>query len=285
MSRCFIILGFGGNFQKLKININFNKIVNILMQFQYVFVSYLMDTSIFNYVLNWSKTTTWAFECIMLPNIYIETPDPHWATKSFTKKNKRFLDQIDSPLIYLIISVTFTPLKLNMESSRSLEHVLSMQGGEDEVSYAKNCYGPAVALALSKPMLTSAIHSIKLIKGCSSSHLKIADLGCAVGDNTFSTVDTVVEVLRQKLALIDGGIEPELDLEVFFSDLPSNDFNMLFRLLDEKMKGSSRKYFAAGVPGSFYKRLFPKEELHVVVTMSALQWLSQVYWLIQHLLN
>lgn len=163
-----------------------------------------------------------------------------------------------------------------MEPSRSLEHVLSMQGGEDDVSYVKNCYGPAAALALSKPMLTSAIHSLKLTKGCFS-HLKIADLGCAIGDNTFSTVDTVVEVLRQKLAVIEGVAEPETELEVFFSDLPSNDFNTLFRSLDEKVKGSSRKYFAAGVPGSFYKRLFPKGELHVVVTMSALQWLSQVY--------
>ncbi|AEE85196.1 S-adenosyl-L-methionine-dependent methyltransferases superfamily protein [Arabidopsis thaliana] len=162
-----------------------------------------------------------------------------------------------------------------MESSRSLEHVLSMQGGEDDASYVKNCYGPAARLALSKPMLTTAINSIKLTEGCSS-HLKIADLGCAIGDNTFSTVETVVEVLGKKLAVIDGGTEPEMEFEVFFSDLSSNDFNALFRSLDEKVNGSSRKYFAAGVPGSFYKRLFPKGELHVVVTMSALQWLSQV---------
>ncbi|XP_023634894.1 gibberellic acid methyltransferase 1 isoform X2 [Capsella rubella] len=165
-----------------------------------------------------------------------------------------------------------------MESWRSLEHVLSMQGGDDDVSYVNNCYGPAAALALSKPMLTSAIRSIKLTRGSSSSsffHLKIADLGCAIGDNTFSTIDTVVEVLRQKLAVDDDGSEPEF--EVFFSDLPTNDFNTLFRSLDEKvMNGSIRKYFAAGVPGSFYKRLFPKGQLHVVVTMSALQWLSQI---------
>nr|QRX39005.1 gibberellic acid methyltransferase [Sisymbrium irio] len=163
-----------------------------------------------------------------------------------------------------------------MDSSRRLEDVLSMQGGEDDVSYAKNSHGPAAALASSKPMLTSAIHSIKLTKGCSS-HLKIADLGCAVGDNTFSTVDTVVEVLRHKLTLINGkSDQPEPELEVFFSDLPSNDFNTLFRSLEEKVNSSSQKYFAAGVPGSFYRRLFPKGELHVVVTMSALQWLSQI---------
>ncbi|KFK34730.1 hypothetical protein AALP_AA5G185300 [Arabis alpina] len=158
-----------------------------------------------------------------------------------------------------------------MDSARSLEYVLSMQGGEDDVSYAKNSYGAAAALASSKPLLTSAIYSIKLTKGCSS-RLKIADLGCGVGDNTFCAVDTVVEVLRRKLAVI----EPELELEVFFSDLPSNDFNTLFRSLEEKVNGSSQKYFAAGVPGSFYRRLFPKGELHVVVTMSALQWLSQI---------
>ncbi|KAL0846227.1 hypothetical protein Bca101_019473 [Brassica carinata] len=181
-----------------------------------------------------------------------------------------------------------------MDSSVSLEHVLSMQGGDDDVSFAKNSYGAAAAIASSKQMLTSAIHSIKLTQGCPSnqarpcykaghpkfwhgtaSNLKIADLGCAVGDNTFSTVDTVVDVLRRKLAVIDGGTKPEF--EVFFSDLPSNDFNTLFRSLEEKVNGSrQKKYYAAGVPGSFYRRLFPKGELHVVVTMSALQWLSQI---------
>ncbi|CAH8317884.1 unnamed protein product [Eruca vesicaria subsp. sativa] len=162
-----------------------------------------------------------------------------------------------------------------MDTSRSLEHVLSMQGGEDDISYAKNSYGPAAALASSKPMLTSAINSIKLTKGCSP--IKIADLGCAVGDNTFDTVDTVIEVLRQKLTVVDGeSDQPEPELEVFFCDLPSNDFNTLFRSLQEKVNGSSKKYFAAGVPGSFYGRLFPKGHLHVVVTMSALQWLSQI---------
>lgn len=163
-----------------------------------------------------------------------------------------------------------------MDSSRSLEYVLSMQGGDDDVSYAKNSFGPAAALASSKTMLTSAIDSIKLTKG-GSSLIKIADLGCAVGDNTFSTVDTVIEALSRKVTVSDGkSDQPEPELEVFFSDLPSNDFNTLFRSLEDKVNSSSHKYFAAGVPGSFYGRLFPKGELHVVVTTSALQWLSQV---------
>ncbi|KAF8113968.1 hypothetical protein N665_0043s0041 [Sinapis alba] len=167
-----------------------------------------------------------------------------------------------------------------MDTPRSLEHVLSMQGGDDDVSYIKNSYGPAAALASSKTLLTSAIESIKLTKSGSSCHVKIADLGCAVGDNTFSTVDTVVEVLWRKLITVttDGESDqaPEVEFEVFFSDLPSNDFNTLFRSFEEKVNGSSHKYFAAGVPGSFYGRLFPKGELHVVVTTSALQWLSQI---------
>lgn len=72
-----------------------------------------------------------------------------------------------------------------------------------------------------------------------------------------------------------GGSLPEI--EAFFSDLPSNDFNLLFKLLTEKRKvDSPAKYFAGGVAGSFYDRLFPRGTIHVAVSLSALHWLSQV---------
>ncbi|KAI3960851.1 hypothetical protein MKW92_031064 [Papaver armeniacum] len=56
-----------------------------------------------------------------------------------------------------------------------------------------------------------------------------------------------------------------------FNDHASNDFNTLFLSLP-----SERKYFAAGVPGSFYTRLFPRSSLHIVYSSTALHWLSQV---------
>lgn len=152
-----------------------------------------------------------------------------------------------------------------------LHKTLCMQGGEDDSSYVKNSEAPALAISLSKPLLTEAIQLMTLFKGQDS--LRIADLGCATGYNTLSTVELVVENLRGRYSK-ECDIEPEI--EVFFSDLPCNDFNTLFRSLPSFTDADKKQYFAAGVPGSFYHRLFPKGKLHVAVSLSALHWLSQV---------
>ncbi|KAK1317193.1 Gibberellic acid methyltransferase 2 [Acorus calamus] len=153
-----------------------------------------------------------------------------------------------------------------------------MQGGDDDVSYARNSEGPAMALRLSRPLITEGIRSMELFKGEDS--LRIADLGCATGYNTLAAMDCVVDTLRSRYHH-DFGYQPEI--QAFFSDLPSNDFNSLFRLLppmilshDDHYAEETRDYYAAGVPGSFYYRLFPKGKLHVVLSLSALHWLSQI---------
>ncbi|KAK3023372.1 hypothetical protein RJ639_044228 [Escallonia herrerae] len=61
------------------------------------------------------------------------------------------------------------------------------------------------------------------------------------------------------------------EFQVFFNDHATNDFNNLFTsLLPEK------SYFVAGVPGSFYGRLFPQSSLHIVHVSYAIHWLSKV---------
>lgn len=157
-----------------------------------------------------------------------------------------------------------------------LDRFLSMQGGDDDGSYAKNSEAPASAITICKPLFLVAIQSLKLFRREEEmDSVRIADLGCATGYNTLATIDMVVESLRHRY-IQECGLEPEF--EAFFSDLPSNDFNSLFRSLPAAMlsDGKTRRYFAAGVPGSFYGRLFPKRKLHVVVSLSALQWLSKV---------
>ncbi|KAL5781107.1 hypothetical protein ACOSP7_006136 [Xanthoceras sorbifolium] len=144
----------------------------------------------------------------------------------------------------------------------SLQRVLCMQGGDDNGSYAKKSQAPASAITLCKPLLEEqekAEHSISL---------RIADLGCATGYNTLATIDMVVETVRLRYVK-ECGFEPEF--EVFFSDLPTSDFNSLFRSLKK-----TRQYYAAGVPGSFYHRLFPNGKLHIAVSLSALHWLSKI---------
>ncbi|XP_059654706.1 loganic acid O-methyltransferase-like [Cornus florida] len=102
-----------------------------------------------------------------------------------------------------------------------------------------------------------------------SNALRIADLGCSVGPNTFIAMQNVLEALEKK-CLSQGNASKAPEFQVFFNDHASNDFNTLFASLPH-----DRQYFAAGVPGSFYGRLFPESSLHFVYSSSALHWLSK----------
>ncbi|KAI3894823.1 hypothetical protein MKX03_014929 [Papaver bracteatum] len=122
--------------------------------------------------------------------------------------------------------------------SGGLLKILCMQGEDDDGSYARNSEAPASAISLSKPILLKGIESMKLFDGDVNECLRIADL--------------------------EGNYEPEF--EAFFSDLPSNDFNSLFKSFQQFNDTSKkRRYYSAGVPGSFYHRLFPKRKLHGLI--------------------
>lgn len=100
----------------------------------------------------------------------------------------------------------------------------------------------------------------------------VADLGCSSGPNTFSAMQNIIEAVELKLIQLAEHQDPSaLEFQVFVSDQYDNDFNTLFKTLPH-----SRIYFAAGVPGSFYGRLFPKSCLHFVYSCYALHWLSKV---------
>ncbi|XVF82081.1 hypothetical protein PTKIN_Ptkin16aG0015300 [Pterospermum kingtungense] len=97
---------------------------------------------------------------------------------------------------------------------------------------------------------------------------RIADLGCSCGPNTILATQNIVEAVELKFQT-RGLTSPEF--HVFFNDQVSNDFNSLFASLP-----AGRKYYAAGVPGSFHDRLFPTASLHFVFSSCALDWLSNV---------
>ncbi|WOK96416.1 hypothetical protein Cni_G05123 [Canna indica] len=103
----------------------------------------------------------------------------------------------------------------------------------------------------------------------------VVDLGCSTGTNTLFFVDVIVKYVAQMYEELDHDLPEFL---VFFSDLPSNDFNVLFQLLppppSSKCLEGQRRYFASGVSGSFYSRLFPSRSVNVF--NSSLHWLPQV---------
>lgn len=111
--------------------------------------------------------------------------------------------------------------------------------------------------------------------------LKLADLGCSSGPNTFQVISQIIDSIH-KICQQSQLEFPEL--QMLLNDLPGNDFNAVFRsapVFCEKLKKEKGNMvgelcFIAGVPGSFYHRLFPTRSLHLIHSSNAVHWLSKV---------
>ncbi|KAJ4826289.1 hypothetical protein Tsubulata_036907, partial [Turnera subulata] len=106
---------------------------------------------------------------------------------------------------------------------------------------------------------------------CNPSTFCIADMGCSTGPRTFYSVQNILEAVTKKLTSQGLACDQFPEFQIYFNDLPFNNFNTLFQSLPPE-----RQYFAAGVPGSFFHQLFPGRSLHFVHCAYALQWMSQV---------
>ncbi|KAK6258184.1 SAM dependent carboxyl methyltransferase - like 5 [Theobroma cacao] len=159
-----------------------------------------------------------------------------------------------------------------------MEQILSMNGGSGEQSYANNSIGQSTCLSRSMPVLKQAV-----LDSCCTNlpeTVTMADLGCSSGPNTFYAVSEITSIIYKRCCQL-GRSAPEF--RVFLNDLPGNDFNTVFqslpayqgKLREENGPGFGPLY-VAGVPGSFYGRLFPLKTLHFVHSSSSLHWLSQV---------
>ncbi|KAK8671286.1 hypothetical protein V6N13_037884 [Hibiscus sabdariffa] len=154
--------------------------------------------------------------------------------------------------------------------------LLSMNAEDHETSYANNSFLQQAVISKVRPIIEESVTDTfrKLVPSC----MKVADLGCSSGPNTFHTISQVIDTIhgickRQQSEL------PEF--EVLLNDLPQNDFNSVFKSVPDfitslkKEKGDMGCY-VGGVAGSFYDRLFPTGSLHFVSSSNALHWLSKV---------
>ncbi|XP_060215480.1 S-adenosyl-L-methionine:benzoic acid/salicylic acid carboxyl methyltransferase 2-like [Lycium barbarum] len=160
--------------------------------------------------------------------------------------------------------------------------VLHMNGGIGDTSYAKNSLLQQKAILMTKPITDEAISA--LYHSLSPKTICIADLGCSTGPNTLLAVSELIKTIHDECKS-NGQQSPAF--HVFLNDLPSNDFNTIFRSLsafhedlrNQNMGGDGfgpPNCFVAGVAGSFYTRLFPFKSLHFVHSSYSLHWLSQV---------
>ncbi|KAK6127703.1 hypothetical protein DH2020_038543 [Rehmannia glutinosa] len=145
-----------------------------------------------------------------------------------------------------------------------------MAGGDGDQSYTKNSLYQRAIIDAGKSLIQKSISDhLDPKKFPASKTFRIADLGCSVGPNTFISIDNILDVVKFKYLNINANEIPEF--QVFFNDHTFNDFNTLFKSLPP-----NREYYASGVPGSFYTRLFPRASIHIVHSSYSLQWLSQV---------
>ncbi|KAK9700033.1 hypothetical protein RND81_08G212700 [Saponaria officinalis] len=165
-----------------------------------------------------------------------------------------------------------------------VQEFLHMNHGDGEFSYAHNSSAVPghVFTETVKPAVENVI-KYQLLHNFTKQHkvLKVADLGCGIGPTPVNFIATVIETMHKvcKEMMKKQQDDQVLELQIYMSDLPSTDFNMLFK--DAlKLQGQTRDgtplCFVMGAPGSFYGRLFPAKSLHFVHSSAALHWLSQV---------
>ncbi|KAG7604232.1 putative S-adenosylmethionine-dependent methyltransferase [Arabidopsis thaliana] len=152
-----------------------------------------------------------------------------------------------------------------------------MNGGDDQHSYIHNSsYQKAGIDGVQEKARQYILENLDLLNmNPNLSTFTIADFGCSIGPNTFHAVQNIIDIVKLKHlkeSQEDSRVAP-LEFQVYFNDLPNNDFNTLFRT---QPPSSKQEYFSVGVPGSFYGRVLPRNSIHIGNTSFTTHWLSKV---------
>ncbi|KFK27519.1 hypothetical protein AALP_AA8G393800 [Arabis alpina] len=146
-----------------------------------------------------------------------------------------------------------------------------MIGGEGPESYNQQSSYQRALLEAAKGKMTEAI-STNLSLDLISNRFSIADFGCASGPNTFVAVQNIIDGVEEKYRRETGqNPEDNIEFQVLFNDFSLNDFNTLFQTLPP-----GRRYYSAGVPGSFFDRVLPKQSFHIGVMSYAFHFTSKI---------
>ncbi|KAL8093416.1 benzoate carboxyl methyltransferase-like [Apium graveolens] len=162
-----------------------------------------------------------------------------------------------------------------------LVNVLHMNAGNRECSYANSSILQRNLMLKSRNVLEESIKNYSTHQGFSKC-FKLADLGCSCGPNTYLFVSNIVKIVHAVCQ--KNNFKTPDEFQVFLNDLPTNDFNTLFKMApsfnleleNRECMEKNVNCFISGVAGSFFTRLFPSKSLHFVHSSSSVHWLSQV---------
>ncbi|XP_057530354.1 probable methyltransferase TCM_000336 [Amaranthus tricolor] len=169
-----------------------------------------------------------------------------------------------------------------------VENIFHMKGGHDETSYSRNSSLQKKASDMVKHITLEAIQEVYM--RTTPEILAMADLGCSSGLNSLSMIKDLYQAVEDayRTTLINGPKSSTMktqaklsSVSVYLNDLPTNDFNSIFRALpeffDEEKRGHLRpSLFVAASPGSFYDPIFPPNFLHFIYSSYSLHWLSKI---------
>jgi hypothetical protein len=124
----------------------------------------------------------------------------------------------------------------------------------------------------SRPQLAAVDSTIEYIRQAVnvldtqySSPLIIADFGSAHGRNSMYVMKTIIQCLKET-----HKIEDEKQILVIHNDLPTNDWTILFDLLNK-----DNSYHGVANGRSFYERCLPPNSLSIGYSSTSLHWLSR----------
>ncbi|CAD6226445.1 unnamed protein product [Miscanthus lutarioriparius] len=140
------------------------------------------------------------------------------------------------------------------------------------------------------PELHKAVReALKSLSPGAGSTMVAADLGCSSGPNTLLVVSEVMNTIGAHVQETADNYRSRAIIEVqfFLNDLPGNDFNLVFRSLDQHQrrlqglaaveeKQAAVPCYIAGLPGSMYTRILPCQSVHLFHSSHCLIWRSKI---------
>ncbi|GJN00178.1 hypothetical protein PR202_ga17591 [Eleusine coracana subsp. coracana] len=136
------------------------------------------------------------------------------------------------------------------------------------------------AMFVIKPVLEKAVREAHT--NLNPQTMVVTDLGCSSGPNTLHFVSEEKDAITRHCNDLNQRHE-QVQLQFILNDLPGNDFNNLFRLVEQFKESKAKTHmgeplppcYISGLPGSYYTRLFPCRTVHLFHSLFCLQWRSQ----------
>src|SRR6478672_11216932 len=155
------------------------------------------------------------------------------------------------------------------ERSETNSPVIAMRGAG---YYSANTVGAKAVIDAAADLVLETLESMRL-QG--STPFTVADYGAADGG-------TSIDIMRKAIARIRQAA-PNRQIAITYTDLPHNDFSVLFQLLqgllpthNENPLALQPNVFTFGSGTTFYRQIFPDATVSLGFSATAMHWVSKL---------